>query len=69
MRCLDLGADNGVISYLLRERGGSWKSADLDEQAVCSIRQLVKEDVFEINDISTPFNDNEFDKVVITPLA
>ncbi len=68
LRCLDLGADNGVISYLLRERGGSWKSADLDEQAVCSIRQLVKEDVFKINGISTTFNDNEFDKVVIVDL-
>ena len=68
LRCLDLGADNGVISYLLRERGGSWKSADLDEQAVCSIRQLVKEDVFQINGISTTFNDNEFDRVVIVDL-
>jgi ubiquinone/menaquinone biosynthesis C-methylase UbiE len=68
LRCLDLGADNGVISYLLRERGGSWKSADLDEQAVCLIRQLVKEDVFQINGISTTFNDNEFDRVVIVDL-
>ena len=68
LHCLDLGADNGVISYLLRERGGSWKSADLDEQAVCSIRQLVKKDVFQINGISTTFNDNEFDKVVIVDL-
>lgn len=68
LHCLDLGADNGVISYLLRERGGSWKSADLDEQAVCSIRQLVKEDVFQINGISTTFNDNEFDRVVIVDL-
>lgn len=53
LHCLDLGADNGVISYLLRERGGSWKSADLDEQTVCSIRQLVKKDVFQINGIYT----------------
>lgn len=29
--CLDIGGDNGVISYLLRQRGGAWKSADLDE--------------------------------------
>ena len=28
IRGLDLGADNGVISYLLRKRGGIWASAD-----------------------------------------
>lgn len=63
--CLDIGSDNGVISYLLRNGGGSWKSADLDEQAVDSIRQLVKDDVFQINGLCTPFQDNEFDTVVI----
>lgn len=32
--CLDIGADNGVISYLLRQKGGDWYSADLDEHVV-----------------------------------
>lgn len=63
--CLDIGSDNGVISYLLRQRGGSWKSADLDPQAVASIQELVKDQVFQINGRSTPFADNEFDCVVI----
>jgi SAM-dependent methyltransferase len=63
--CLDIGSDNGVISYLLRQRGGFWKSADLDENAVCSIRELVKSDVFQINGLHTPFVSNEFDRVVI----
>ena len=26
LRCRDLGSDNGVVSLLLRERGGSWAS-------------------------------------------
>lgn len=65
MQCLDIGSDNGVISYLLRARGGSWKSADLDDQAVHSIRQLVKDNVFQIDGLATPFQDNEFDTVVI----
>jgi ubiquinone/menaquinone biosynthesis C-methylase UbiE len=63
--CLDIGSDNGVISYLLRQRGGSWKSADLDENAVHSIRELVKSNVYQIDSLHTPFNDNEFDRVVI----
>ncbi len=63
--CLDIGSDNGVISYLLRQKGGFWKSADLDENAVRSIRELVKSDVFQINGLCTPFRDNEFDRVVI----
>lgn len=63
--CLDVGSDNGVISFLLRKRGGFWKSADLDENAVRSIRELVKSDVFQINGICTPFRNDEFDRVVI----
>ena len=31
---LDIGGDNGVISYLLRQRGVQWSSADLDERTV-----------------------------------
>ncbi len=65
MHCLDIGSDNGVVSFLLRERGGSWKSADLDEKAIHLIRELVKYDVFQIDGRRTPFQDNEFDRVVI----
>jgi len=65
LHCLDIGSDNGVISFLLRKRGGMWKSADLDETAVGSIRELVTHDVFHINGCQTPFLDNEFDRVII----
>ncbi|RJX35244.1 MAG: class I SAM-dependent methyltransferase [Desulfarculus sp.] len=64
-RCLDMGADNGVISLLLRQRGGSWASADLTEAAVASIRSLVESDVHQIDGRRTPFADREFDAVVI----
>ena len=63
--CLDIGSDNGVISYMLRQRGGSWKSADLSENAVHSIQELVKSDVYQIDSLRTPFSDDEFDRVVI----
>lgn len=62
---LDIGSDNGVISYLLRKRGGTWKSADLESPAVESIRELVHEEVYQINGKETPFRGDEFDCVVI----
>lgn len=64
-RALDIGADNGVISYLLRQRGGQWQSADLDQHTVASIRQLVGTDVHQLDGGVTPFPDGAFDLVVI----
>jgi SAM-dependent methyltransferase len=62
---LDIGADNGVISYLLRQRGGEWYSADLDPAAVASIRDLVGEKVFQLNGSATPFAHQTFDQIVV----
>ncbi|MCB0344896.1 MAG: class I SAM-dependent methyltransferase [Bdellovibrionales bacterium] len=67
-RCLDLGSDNGVISYLLRRRGGSWASADLSEETVDSIRSLVKNDVHLIKNQVLPFADGEFDAVAVVDM-
>ncbi|GAG58859.1 unnamed protein product, partial [marine sediment metagenome] len=64
-KCLDIGGDNGIISYFLRERGGEWTSADLEDAAVCSIRALVETNVYKIDGKSTPFANNTFDTVVI----
>jgi SAM-dependent methyltransferase len=66
--CLDLGGDNGVISLLLRQRGGTWWSADLDEKTVDSTRQLVGPDVVRLQNNRTPFPDHTFDVVVIVDL-
>jgi SAM-dependent methyltransferase len=62
---LDIGADNGVISYLLRQKGGRWFSADLDAGAVASIRELVHDDVYQLDGGATPFPDRAFDQIVI----
>jgi SAM-dependent methyltransferase len=64
-RCLDIGADNGVISLLLRRRGGRWASADLDEHTVASIRELVGDDVHRLEGARTPFPGQAFDQVVV----
>jgi ubiquinone/menaquinone biosynthesis C-methylase UbiE len=65
LTCLDVGSDNGVISYLLRSQGGSWKSADLDAASVQAIAGLVEREVYQIDGGRTPFKDDEFDRVVI----
>ena len=64
-RCLDIGADNGVVSLLLRQGGGDWASADLAPEAVASIRSLVGGRVEQIDGGPTPFADQEFDLVVV----
>ncbi len=65
LRCLDIGGDNGVISFLLRQRGGQWASADLDARSVESIRQLVGSEVYQLGEGRTPFANNSFDRVAI----
>jgi SAM-dependent methyltransferase len=68
LRCLDLGSDNGVVSLLLRERGGSWASGDLTEEAVASIRGLVPEDVHLVEGSRLPFPDAAFDAVAVVDM-
>ncbi len=63
--CLDIGADNGVLSYLLRQLGGEWHSADLEPDVVGSIRKLVGEKVYLFDGKRTEFEDETFDVVVI----
>ena len=67
-RCLDLGSDNGVVSLLLRERGGEWASGDLTEAAVSSIRSLVDTDTHLVRGERLPFPDATFDRVVVVDM-
>jgi SAM-dependent methyltransferase len=65
---LDLGSDNGAISYLFRQRGGRWRSADLDPKAVGSIRALVGDEVYQVDGRSVPFPDASLDAVVVVDM-
>jgi SAM-dependent methyltransferase len=68
LRCLDLGSDNGVISLLLRRRGGDWASADLTDESVASIRELVGTDVHRVDGGALPFREAEFDRVIVVDM-
>jgi 2-polyprenyl-3-methyl-5-hydroxy-6-metoxy-1,4-benzoquinol methylase len=68
LRCLDLGSDNGVVSLLLRRRGGAWASADLTDEAVGAIRSLVETEVFKVDGPRLPFADGAFDRVVVVDM-
>jgi SAM-dependent methyltransferase len=68
LRCLDLGSDNGVVSLLLRERGGTWASGDLTEEAVASIGSLVESEVHLVAGDRLPFADAAFDRVVVVDM-
>ena len=67
-RCLDLGSDNGVVSLLLRQQGGSWASGDLTEETVGAIRGLVGTDVHLVGEGGLPFASGEFDVVVVADM-
>lgn len=66
--CLDVGSDNGVISYLLRQSGGHWYSCDLDEGTVQAIKSLVGERVDQIAPTGVPYQDDQFDLVVLVDI-
>jgi SAM-dependent methyltransferase len=64
LRGLDIGGDNGIISYLLRRQGGAWTSADLDAQTVEAIRTMVGERVISLAEKDWPYPAGSFDRVV-----
>jgi SAM-dependent methyltransferase len=65
---LDLGSDNGVISWLFRARGGRWTSADLTDETVAAITRMVGERVQRLRGPILPFADASFDLVVVVDL-
>ncbi|MEO8501013.1 MAG: class I SAM-dependent methyltransferase [Vicinamibacteria bacterium] len=67
-RGLDLGSDNGVVSLLLRQQGGSWASGDLTPETVEAIRSLVETDVHLVTEEALPFPDAAFDVVVVADM-
>lgn len=64
----DLGSDNGVISWLLRQRGGRWTSADLTDETVRAIGRMLSEPVHRLHGSELPFGDASLDLIVVVDL-
>ncbi|HET7427402.1 MAG TPA: class I SAM-dependent methyltransferase [Gemmatimonadales bacterium] len=61
--CLELGCGTGLTSYFLRQRGGTWVSADFERDHVRSARQLVRDRILQVGDRQLPFATGSFDVV------
>jgi SAM-dependent methyltransferase len=68
VHALDLGSDNGVISWMFRRQGGTWTSADLTDETVRAIRRMVGDHVVRLTDARLPFEDGAFDRIVVVDL-
>ncbi len=67
-RALDLGTDNGVISWLFRQQGGEWSSADLTAHAANAISRTLGERAIELSDARLPWPDASFDVIVVADM-
>jgi len=64
--CLDIGADNGVMSYHLRRRGGDWHTAVMSAKVAESVSEVVGENVHVLEGQQTlPFENKTFDAIVV----
>ena len=61
---LDLGCAQGILSYFLRHKGGTWLSADLDFVNCKTSQDLLQKNCLQLAVGTLPFKDNSFDRVV-----
>lgn len=66
-RCLLLtcGDNNGAMNYCLRDLGGQWSWADLEETSISDMEELLGEPVAHAAEDHLPFEDGSFDRIVV----
>ena len=66
-RCLLLtcGDNNGAMNYYLRELGGCWSWADLENTSIAEMSLLLGEPVTHVAEDSLPYGDASFDRIVV----
>jgi len=65
-RCLLLtcGDNNGAMNYFLRELGGTWSWADLEDVCLDEMSELLGEPVIQVQEDKLPFAEATFDRIV-----
>ena len=58
------GDNNGAMNYHLREIGGMWSWADLEERSIPEMSELLGERVLHVSENHLPFPENKFDCVI-----
>jgi SAM-dependent methyltransferase len=58
------GDNNGAMNYFLRELGGHWSWADLEDTCIAEMSELLGDSVLFAADEKLPFEDKYFDRVI-----
>ena len=58
------GDNNGAMNYFLRELGGHWSWADLEDTCIAEMSELLGDSVNFASDEKLPFEDNYFDRAI-----
>jgi SAM-dependent methyltransferase len=66
-RCLLLtcGDNNGALNYHLRELGGRWSWADVEDRSIPEMEQFLGDPVAHVDTNRLPFADSAFDAIVV----
>jgi 2-polyprenyl-3-methyl-5-hydroxy-6-metoxy-1,4-benzoquinol methylase len=58
------GDNNGAMNHYLRELGGQWSFADLEDTCICEMSELLGEEVQFLPDDNLGYADASFDRIV-----
>lgn len=61
---LTCGDNNGAMNYFLRELGGRWSWADLEDTSIPEMSELLGDPVVHASEDNLPFPDASFDRIV-----
>ena len=58
------GDNNGAMNFFLREHGGNWTFADLEDTSIVEMTELLGHDVLLGDPEKLPYPDGQFDRII-----